>query len=191
MGTHTLVIVGIGLALVLNVASAGGLYYIIEDDQGRTRMFDTLPPEYAQKGYRVVNESGATVEVVPPSARKRVTRRLSDDDRALLKTFDSVADLEVARDRQHDDLEAIIRSTLSTLEVIRRNLKSLSSRAASLVEKGEMVPEKLRRDIESASDQIESNEAFVDKKRLQQSELRKRYERDIARFQELKGRARN
>lgn len=181
------------LATGLTTTLAGTLFYIFKDDQGRTRMHDTIPPEYAQKGYRVVNERGVTIKVVPPveKSRRPVERRLTDQDRALLDTFQNVDDIAMARDRQIEALEGIIRSTGSNMEAYRRNLQKLEAQAARIEKEGQPLSDKLLADMEFMRHQIKTNEAFIEKKRREQEETRRRYDRDIRRFRELEEVSRN
>lgn len=170
--------------LLVGVAFAGKFYYVIKDDQGRTRMYDTLPPDYAQKGYRVVNERGVTVEVVPPHTRTKPPEpELSERDKILLSTFYSVEDIIQARDRQIATLEGIIRTTQSNIEAYRRNLDKLRAQAAQ----GGAASPKLRRDVIRMEQQIADNQAFIKEKRREQDQVRAKYNRDVERFIQLKG----
>ncbi len=181
------------LMLTMGIAApswAGKLFYIFKDDKGRTRMHDTIPPEYAQKGYRVVNEQGATVEVVPPLAATPAPAKpqkvLSDQDHALLRTFQHVSDIAEARDRQIAALESIILSTNATVASFQRNLQELQKLANTMEEGGEVAPDKVRKDILWVEGQIKINKAFIEDKRKEQEDTRLKYDRDMQRFRELK-----
>lgn len=177
----------VALLLLAGTVEAGKVFYIVEDAKGNTRMFDTLPPEYAQKGYRIVNERGVTVEVVAPAGKHNLpVYRLTDHDRALLATFQSVEEIVAARDRQLAELDAIIDATSGTMSAFERNLVELEAQADDLARQGQAVPEKTRSDIDMVRGQIARNQAYIEKKRAEQHETRERYEQDIERFRVLK-----
>lgn len=173
-------------------------YFVFIDDLGQTQIEDNIPPEYKQRGYRIVNESGVTLEVVPaaraPSDRKRdasatPSRSLSMRDKALLQTFTSVPDIETARDKHLLAMDGIIDVTRYNLELVSRNLKAIKESMRQIEASGEPVPEKMQTDITEIRERIKENKSYIDRKSAEKEKIGARYTRDIERFQELLGNA--
>ena len=173
-------------------------YFVFIDDLGQTQIEDNIPPEYKQRGYRIVNESGVTLEVVPAarasSDRKRDTtatpsRSLSMRDKALLQTFSSVQDIETARDKHLLAMDGIIEVTRYNLELVSRNLKAIKESRRQIEASGEPVPEKMQADITEIRERIKENKSYIERKSAEKEKINARYTRDIERFQELLGSA--
>ena len=173
-------------------------YFVFIDDLGQTQIEDNIPPEYKQRGYRIVNESGVTLEVVPAarasSDRKRDTtatpsRSLSMRDKALLQTFSSVQDIETARDKHLLAMDGIIEVTRYNLELVSRNLKAIKESRRQIEASGEPVPEKMQADITEIRERIKENKSSIERKSAEKEKINARYTRDIERFQELLGSA--
>ncbi|MDX1811795.1 MAG: amino acid--tRNA ligase-related protein, partial [Gammaproteobacteria bacterium] len=60
-----------GLILISVNVFAENLYYIYKDNKGRTFIEDTVTPNHAKYGYRIVNSQGATLQVVPGTLEKQ------------------------------------------------------------------------------------------------------------------------
>jgi len=177
------------LSLTLAVQAGGRHIYVVEDDQGKVRMYDALPPELADRGYKVVDEHGHVVEVVPPR-RGRGAGPLSDYDRALLATFSSEAEIQIARDRQLATLEGLIRLNERNLPLYEENLAELRERAEALEAAGRPVPEDLREDIRRMERQVAQRRALIESQRQEMARVRTKYDEDLKRFRELKRRVR-
>ncbi len=177
------------LSVTLMAQAEGRLIYVVEDPQGKVRMFDALPPELAGRGYKVMDERGHVVEVVPPR-RTRGDVPLSDHDRALLATFTSEAEIQIARDRQLATLEGLIRLNERNLPLYEENLAELRERAEALAAAGRPVPEELREDIRRMERQVAQRRAFIEAQRQEMARVRMKYDEDLRRFRELKRRVR-
>ncbi len=174
------------LSLALAAQAGGRHIYVVEDEQGRVRMYDALPPELADRGYKVMDEHGHVVEVVPP--RRGSTGLLSDYDRALLATFSSEAEIQIARDRQLSTLEGLIRLNERNLPLYEENLAELRARAEALQAAGQPVPEDLRDDIRRMERQVAQRKALIEEQRREMARVRAKYDEDLRRFRELKRR---
>jgi hypothetical protein len=172
------------------------------DEQGNVHYGDRIPPEYAEKEQRRLNEQGITVEVrerakTPEElAEERRLARIQEEeaellrqqrerDRILLDTFSNEDEIIMTRDGKVSAIDAIIRVTQGRIENLRARLAELTTRAANLERSGKAVPETLHGDIRSARQQIESNQAYIVSKEQEQQETRAKYEADIQRFREL------
>lgn len=185
----------------LTGAVQAGLYKWT-DEQGNVHYGDRIPPQYAEKEQRRLNEQGITVEVKERAktpeelaeaqrlakieAEKAELRRQQQvRDRILLDTFSNEDEIIMTRDGKVSAIDAIIRVTQGRIENLRDRLAELTTRAANLERSGKAVPDTLHEDIRSARQQIENNETYIVQKEQEQQETRAKYEADIQRFREL------
>ena len=190
------------LALLIAVTNPALALKCWTTEDGTRACGDTVPPKYAQKGYEEKNELGMTVE------RQGAARTLEEVeaqfqaqkdaelaakeaekqarlDRNLLDTFASEDDMLYARDGQIAHLESQIKLTENRNEKLQQNLDGLIGRAANLERGGKEPPESMLKDIESLEDQISANRRFIDRKRIEQREIREKFDIDIERFRQL------
>lgn len=165
------------------------------DKRGNTIMQDHLPPEYVNKGYRIVNASGVTLKIVEPnnvsgraSGSSRGQEDLHEQDLVLLQTYASVSEIEAIREKRVASVEDIIKLTQSHNEAFLRNLTSLFDLQSNVQKNGEDVSPKLKRDIVEVQQRIETNNVYIQKKRDEQRELRDKFNGDIKRFKVLQAR---
>jgi len=169
------------------------IYYVFTDDRGQTQIEDSIPPDYKQRGYRIVNEQGITLEIVPAShlsPRKgsnetALSRALSVRDKALLQTFSSVEDLVTARDKHLSAMDGIIDVTKFNLDLFSRNLDALRQSAKKIEATGEGVPERMYSDMTEIQRRVDENREYIARKQREKETIRVRYGRDITRFKEL------
>lgn len=160
---------------------SGKVLYRYKDDKGVLVLDQRVPPRYVARGYEVLNLSGRVLKVVPPElsgeelAEKRRREKQAEEDRQLLKRYNSVADIESARGRKLAIVEqdmAIMRSNITNLgqqieqeqEVAARTQRNgrevspeLLARIDDLREEVSVLQERLRR-REKEAQQI--NEEF-------------------------------
>jgi hypothetical protein len=178
-----------------------GLYKWV-DESGTVHYGDRVPPQYAEKEQKRLNEQGITVEV---RERAKTSEELAEErrlariqaetdelrreqalrDRILLDTFSNEDEIIMTRNGKVSAIDAIIRVTLGRIEGLRGRLTELTTRAANLERSGKPVPETLHQDIRSARQQIEDNEAYIVQKEREQQATSAKYEADIKRFREL------
>lgn len=192
------------LLLVLPAAWGGSLYRWV-DEAGIRHIESSIPPEYAQKGYEVLDDrSLRVVERVAPAlsaeelaaeqqrkaeAAKREQERLEAErrDRALLATYSSVEDMELARDGQLKTLDALTESTRKSAERLGQNLDALIESAAGYEREGRKAPAKLLTDIDKAKHEVARLQQQVKVHQQRKQEIRDSFARDIARYKVLRG----
>jgi regulator of replication initiation timing len=170
---------------------------------------DVIPPEYAQQEHEEKSASGIVTrkhersktpeEVAAERVRREEAahrqaaadadaRRQAAADRVLLHTFSSEDDLLLARDGQLANIESQIKVTESHLEKLDRSLDQMIGEAADLERRGRKVPSRLTRNIGEVRGQIEEQKAFIAEKRAEQAQISAKFDRDLARFRELRAR---
>lgn len=169
------------------------IYYVFTDDRGQTQIEDSIPPDYKQRGYRIVNEQGITLETVLPSRvslggnsrESGPSRSLSMRDKALLQTFSSSEDLVAARDKHLVAIDGIIDITRFNMDLFSRNLQAIRQSIRQIEASGEPVPDKMHTDIIEIQRRIDENRDYIERKNHEKETIRARYARDITRFNEL------
>ncbi|MBI2382403.1 MAG: DUF4124 domain-containing protein [Gammaproteobacteria bacterium] len=195
------------LALCLAAACCGGVQaaelYRYKDEKGVTVLNNVLPPEVVPRGYTVLSDKGQVLRVVPPTktkaelaAERAANKKAKQEeeklqarrrhDAMLLQSFTSIEDITRARDNQLGALDVGISVAESNISRVRNQLESQQARAADMERRGRAVPEEVNKDIADSLRQIKEGEDFIAEKRREQDRLRKNFEADMIRFQELR-----
>jgi hypothetical protein len=199
------------LFLALNLALPGSAIAAIKcwtNKEGVRECGNVVPPEYAQKETRTLNERGITVEVKERAktaeeleqerlakeaeeARAREEKRRQEEqaayDRMLLSTFTTEADVLASRDRATGSIDATIEISGATITQLTRKLDDLKKRAAGLERAGNPLPADLKEDMASLERQIADKHEYIDNKKQEKARILEKYEADLRRYRELKG----
>jgi len=202
----------VAAAIALPIGSAQsqhGKLFKYTDENGVTRYADKIPPEHANRDREVLNERGVHVgteegEVTEAEravnaerealaeAERKAKAEVARHDRMLLETYLSVADIEDLRNRRLELLESQIKLTDVYLGNLRKKLISLQAEASrykpyTTSPDAPQIPENLAREISQTTASITVYEQTLARTRADQASLRDSFDRDIARFRELKG----
>jgi chromosome segregation ATPase len=205
--TSTFVAVGLSALFITWPALVAGGIKCWNNGEGVRECGNIVPPEYAQKSYRELNEHGVLIGQTPRAKtpeelereqadrRKqaaeqaelsRIAQEQAKRDRVLLHTFTTEEDLVLARDGKIQTIEARIRHIESRIGKLDESLESLKSRAAVLERRGNNVPEELRKDITDIEREMADNRESIELWRAEQNDVRASFELDLYRFRELK-----
>jgi hypothetical protein len=174
------------------------------DEAGNVHYGDRVPPRYANKERRELNEQGRTVKVYAApktpeekakarrlaeleTAEKEKNKKRAMHDRVLLATYSSEVDMLITRDGKIANVDALIQLTNSRIENSRKRLLKLETEAAEFERSGKPVPKILQNQITTSRIQIKENEAFVVTKEKEKQTISDQFSADISRFRELKG----
>lgn len=209
MRFHTLRLPALFIGLCL--ALPGSAFAAIKcwtNKEGVRECGNVVPPEYAQKETRTINERGITVEVKERAktpeeqeqeraAKEAAEARLAEEkkrqqeqaayDRVLLSTFTTEQELFASRDRATGAIDATIEISNATANQLGRKLDDLKKRAAGLERAGTPLPADLKDDMASLERQIEDKQAYIETKKQEKAQLLLKYEADLQRYRELKG----
>lgn len=195
---------GISL-LALPGANAAGTpkTYSWVDKQGNVNYGDKIPPEYAGQGSKELSEQGVVIKTNPPplteeqraeaqrqeklkAEQDRIAQEKRAHDRMLLSTFSTEDDLIMTRNGKVASIDAMINATKSRNQSLQKSLAAMRSTAAERELNGQVMPDKLRKDIAAMQDQIKDNLSYIASKQREQEDLRTQFETDLERFRELK-----
>ena len=196
------------LALAAGVAGAQAdkqkkLYRWV-DKNGQVHYGDSVPAEYAEQDRDVLNKQGlavgreegtitpeeaATKAAADKAARDEQKRKLRD--RVLLQTYQSVQELEILRDNRLELVDAqltIQEQSLSNLRAQRAQIERMASRYAPLSAdpNAAPLPDEIAADLERSTADIQTQESNLVRRREERENIRRTFEADIMRYQELR-----
>lgn len=126
-----------------------------------------VPPEYAGKGYEVLNAAGRVVQVVPPPPtaaelrQAEVDKVQADADAKLLHMYNSVEDLDRARARKLAELDTLVGAARGNLQGLTTQQSNLQSQAADMERAGRPVPQALIDQLNELRDQQKNLQADI------------------------------
>ena len=172
--------------------------------QGVRECGSVVPPEYAQGRIEVVNERGLIVRIIEPAKtreqldkereqerqrkeREAVKQEQARLDAILLNAYTTERDLLIARDTNLKSAESHIEIARSNLRNLNKLLEDLKERAANYERRGQQVPPDLIKEIDEIEVDVAAKEELIDKRVEQKQALETRFDKDLQRFRELKG----
>ncbi|MFZ5503836.1 MAG: DUF4124 domain-containing protein [Pseudomonadota bacterium] len=198
--TSLLVALVLGVSLTLPVAAKT---YKWVDENGVTHIGDTIPPKYANKTRSELNKSGrvvSTTEVLTEEeqqAKKAADAEKAQEkeakeaqqryDKTLLNTYSNSDEIDLARKRNLQQVNARISSSTSRVRMANDNLKSLKDETAERVKAGKPIPASLKEDVAQAEDRLLNMQQQLEKYQAEKDALEARYDADKARYKILTG----
>ncbi len=194
------------LVILLSVGSSAvsaQKLYKWTDSEGRTYYSDRVPPQHTNRARTELSEQGVAVDAVDAAKtpeqlevearvaelrakQQRLIAEQADRDRALLRTFDTEAEIFVARDRKLDAINIIIQVTGNNIKRLKSQLQGLQKNAAALELKGKRVTHKLIDEIKTTRQQVQESEVYIAAKRREGEKFEAKFQADLERFRELK-----
>jgi hypothetical protein len=183
-------------------ASASKLYKWI-DEMGNVYYSDQVPPQYIKREHSRLSEQGLEVERRGAAKTDEQVRQESEiarlrlrqkqlieeqetEDEILLSSFRTEEDLLMARDGQIGAVESQIRLSNENILRSRVRLNKMQANAADLERRGQAASAKFLGQIEETRESIEDMHLKIDNLERQKVEIAAQFERDIARFRQLR-----
>jgi predicted GNAT family acetyltransferase len=132
-------------------------------DRNGTLVIDRqgVPPEYAGKGYDVLNEQGRVIRKVAPALpaaeldRQARERQQAVIDGQLRKLYSNVEDVDRAKARKLTELDGLMQIKKANLEAARQLQSQLMEQAAVQQRNGQALPADLQARLDAAAaDQV-------------------------------------
>ncbi|MFZ0105528.1 MAG: DUF4124 domain-containing protein [Thiobacillus sp.] len=189
-------------SLVLMAVCAGTAHaqmYRWVDGDGRVHYSDTLPQNYQKSGTDEMNKQGLVIrrtqseaermaEIARQAAQLKMERQKAEQarlDRALLATYTTEAEIDLARDRALEHHKLAIRGAETRAKAVEANLAELRERISKIEKSGRPVSP----DLQSQLAQIHKESLELKRTILNNEEamlqVREKYEADKVRFREL------
>jgi len=188
------------LALLAACAStAQAQMYRWVDGDGRVHYSDTLPQNYQKSGTAEMNKQGLVIRRTQSEAERmaeiaRQTEQLKIDrqqaeqarlDRALLATYTTEAEIDLARDRALEHHKLAIRGAETRAKAVEANLVELRTRISKIEKSGRPVSPDLQNQlIQIHKESLELKRTILNNEDAM-LQVREKYEADKLRFREL------
>jgi Domain of unknown function (DUF4124) len=180
--------------------------YRCKDANGQSHFGQSIPAVCIGRDIEVLDNTGRVVRRIDSTAvlaaraeqqeqadaQKRAAEAAAQRDRTLLATYLSVADIERLRDNR---LEILVQQSAVTREYIS-NLRERETRLIADVQRfrpyspkptAPAVPDHLAEEMVNTVNGLQVYQEELAKNTTEQTRLRDEFDRDIARFKELKG----
>lgn len=173
------------------------------DDKGVTHYDETVPPEYAGKDNVLFDDKGRIIKknsqlsadekrVLEEAASKK---RSADEaaaeqrrrDKSLLNTYSNEKEIDLARDRNLQQVEALINSIQLLQKSAQENMASYQLESQQLTQAGKKIPPSLKSDISDAEKRAAKLQQRLDKAQEKMASIRANFEADKVRYRELTG----
>jgi len=197
MMNSRLLMVTVVLSAAFSLNAEAKLYKWV-DSNGTTHYGETIPPEYAnreavklEKGRIQQRDDGLAKrgqkQAVRDPAAEKDRIEAERHDNALLNTYSSEKEIDLARDRNLQQVEARTNSFSVLLKSAQENLASLQQETEKMTQQGRKVFKSLEEDIVEANAHIAKLENDLNHSLEETEAVKARYAADKARYRELKG----
>lgn len=177
-------------------------YYQWIDQDGNVHYSDHIPVNDKDYEQRVIDTEGQTIgiregkktpEELEAERREQALREEQQrnkeiqqaHDRALLATFQSIHDLETARDERLTLIDQSMALANNTLKKHQNQLVELNQKRAALEAADKPIPGWIETNAEKLQEQININKKYLRDKRLERIKIADKFNRDIERFIQL------
>ena len=202
MATKLLLCVALVTGITFSLPVAAKLYKWV-DDKGTTHYGETIPPEYADKDRLELNPAGRVIkneEVVTPERRRAKeledAKKRDDDnvvleqrrhDKTLLNTYSNVKEIDQARIRSLQQIDASINVLNSYIKTASDNLSGLQKEADGYNNANRKIPASLEEDLQEAQARLAKLQHDAEKPNAEKAALEARFAADKARYMDLTG----
>jgi hypothetical protein len=183
------------LCALLSAPAEAKLYKWV-DDKGVTQMGDTIPPEYASKDKVQYDDKGRIIKEKLPEGEGGSLSGKTDEqkaaieqrrkDKALLNTYSNEKEIDLARDRNLQQVEARINSIHLLQQSAQESLDGFR-KEANAIKAGKQIPPALQADITAAENKMAKLKIDLDAANAKAASVRATFEADKVRYRELTG----
>lgn len=181
--------------------AAGATTYKWIDDQGVVHYSDKVPPEAVGKGATVLDKQGRPVKKIDPALtpeqlkakaaadeEQRAQARVQEDqarkDRALMQSYTTEAEIDVAKNRAVTTLDAQIKSAQAYSVDLTRRQQDLMKKKANLGDKP--VPIDLERDLTNVDVELSREATLIKQRQEELAAVTAKYDTEKKRWREIK-----
>jgi hypothetical protein len=171
------------------------------DEKGVVHYTDKIPPEALNKGNVELNKQGVTVRRTDPALtpEQRRAREIEEErarqlakereiierrDKALLSTYTMESEIDLARSRALNTIDAQIQSATSYSALLNKRKAELDARKAASGDKA--VPAVIERELANINVTLQGQADLITTKQREMLVVGARYDADKKRWQELR-----
>lgn len=190
----------LSLLAALPLPAQAAKTYCCADERGRQVCGDSLPRECFGRAYREVSERGTTLQKfeAPLTAEQKAQReaeiaskkkeeRAAMEERrknqALLNTYTSEQDVDVARERALADVDSRAKEVQRKYEEALKRKQKLDVET-QFYQKKPMPPE-LQAQIKASESEIKAQQSAIEAKKAEMEQVRARFDAEKKRYLEL------
>jgi hypothetical protein len=194
----------LALALALAAVPASARIYCCTDGNGRRVCGDILPAQCQARAYNELNAQGVIKQkydapLTPEQrvqrdaelAKKRAAEQAAAEqarrDKAMLASYNSVADIDVKRTRTVTAAQADIKAAEERLEAAQVRLDKLRKSADRYYRENKPVPESLQANLRDSETDLAARQKAMELKKKELATIQEHFEHDRQRFMELTG----
>jgi hypothetical protein len=191
-----------GSKKVTKNAPAAVKIYKWVDDRGVTHYGEFIPPQFRDKSATELSKRGVTLKQIDATltpeqrriAAERAAREKEEDkrkanerrrDNALLNTYTSTREIDVARERTLALPYQAIRGLGPRLDLAQARLATLEDQAGKLRSAGRQTPPQLAEDIDLQRQLVGEIALDIDRHNAEIQAINRRFDADKQRFAEL------
>ena len=196
-----LAVVALAAALLLVPGMGRATTYKWVDDQGVVHYTDKVPPEAINKGNVELNKQGVPVKKTEPAltpeqlrakaqdeARAKELARQQDEinrrDRALLSSFTSESEIDLARNRSLRTIDSVVQSAKGYREQLaKRKVRIETARNTEYADKA--LPPTMERELENINAEIARQDEIIAQKQREVLAVNVKYDAEKKRWREL------
>lgn len=182
--------------------AAGEFYCCADPSSGRRVCGDSLPDQCRGRAYRVLDSGGNVIkEVGPPptpeqkaeqaaEARRRKAQEAADReqrrrDQALLDTYATPQDIDLAQGKAEADVNFAIAASQAKIDAARKKRKKFENEAEFYKKK--QLPPELEKELRTIDHEIKIEQDLLDVKKHEFDLIKAKYDADRKRYFELNG----
>jgi len=190
----------IAAAAMLVVGAARAAMYKWVDEQGVVHYTDKLPPEAVDKARTELNKQGVPVKQTDKALTPEQRRAIEQDaqrqkqlarqqeevarrDRALLSSYTSEAEIDLARNRSLQTINNVVQSTLAYSDQLSKRKSEVEAKKEEM--KGKPTVAVLDRELESIDAELARQSELIAQKKRETETVIAKYDADKQRWREL------
>lgn len=194
-------LVGAALCVLAATPPVHGATYKWVDDKGVVHYTDQMPAEALNKGSVVLDKNGIPIRKNDPALSPEQRRARADEearqqqvakerelidrkDRALLSTYTTENEIELARTRALSTIDAQVQSSTAYSATLEKRRDQIEKRKAELG--SAPMPPALEREWQNISAELAKQEELLASKRREAGGVNARYDADKKRWRELR-----
>ncbi|MBI1174183.1 MAG: DUF4124 domain-containing protein [Sideroxydans sp.] len=176
-------------------SSAEAKLYKWVDDRGETHYSETIPPEYANRDRIQLNKEGREIKKPDPAENAKTGGRITPEeqaaidqrrkDKALLDTYSNEDEIDLARNRNMQQVEARVNSIKMRVQSAQSNLDDHRKEADGFAKAGKKIPTYLQNDLADDEEKLNGLQQQLIQAQENAASIKARYDADKARYHEL------
>lgn len=187
--------------MLIGIPRVQAATYKWTDEKGVVHYTDKIPPEALNKGNVELNKQGVTVKRTDPALtpEQRRAREIEEErsrqlakereiierrDKALLSTYTMESEIDLARSRALNTIDAQIQSATSYSALLNKRKSELDARKAAAGDKA--VPAVIERELTNINVTLQGQAELITTKQREMLVVGARYDADKKRWQELR-----